>query len=111
MERSLLRTDKEITQLYETYVDMVYRLCSTILKKRFDSEDAVQNTFIKLMHHTKPFDSTEHEKACLIVTATNICKDTLRRAGRREEPLELQAEIPAPDDTNQASAGFCAALP
>lgn len=48
MERSLLRTDKEITQLYETYVDMVYRLCSTILKKRFDSEDAVQNTFIMI---------------------------------------------------------------
>lgn len=33
MELSLLRTDKEITQAYETYVDMVYRLCFTILKK------------------------------------------------------------------------------
>lgn len=27
----LLRTDKEIAELYETYVDMVYRLCFTIL--------------------------------------------------------------------------------
>lgn len=93
MERSLLRTDKEVTQLYETYVDMVYRLCFTILKNRFDTEDAVQNTFVKLMHYAKPFDSPEHEKAWLIVTATNTCKDALRRASRREVPLEQQAEL------------------
>ena len=103
MERSLLRTDKEITQLYETYVDMVYRLCFTMLKNRFDTEDAVQNTFMKLMHHTKPFDSMEHEKAWLIVTASNTCKDTLRRASRREEPLELQGELPAPADADPDS--------
>lgn len=110
MERSLLRTDKEITQLYETHVDMVYRLCFTMLKNRFDTEDAVQNTFIKLMHHTKPFDSTEHEKAWLIVTASNTCKDTLRRANRREEPLELQAELPAPSDADPASGAVLDAV-
>ena len=41
MGHPLLRTDKEITELYETHVDMVYRLCFTILKNRFDTEDAV----------------------------------------------------------------------
>lgn len=42
MRDPLLRTDEEIAQLYETYVDMVYRLCITILKHKFDAEDAVQ---------------------------------------------------------------------
>lgn len=102
MERSLLRTDKEITQLYETHVDMVYRLCFTMLKNRFDTEDAVQNTFIKLMRHTRPFDSVEHEKAWLIVTASNTCKDALRRASRREESLDLQTELPAPAEADPA---------
>ena len=98
----LLRTDKEIAELYETYVDMVYRLCFTILKNRFDTEDAVQNTFIKLMHYSKPFDSPEHEKAWLIVTASNTCKDALRRASRRDEPLELRPDLPAPASADPA---------
>lgn len=88
MNDPLLRTDEEITQLYETYVDMVYRLCITMLKHKFDAENAVQNTFIKLMHYNRPFASTEHEKAWLIVTATNTCKDMLRRASRQDEALE-----------------------
>lgn len=95
MEPSLLRTDKELTQSYETHVDMVYRLCFTLLKNRFDTEDAVQTTFIKLLHCNKSFQSPEHEKAWLIVTASNTCKDLLRRASRREESLELHAEVPA----------------
>lgn len=110
MERSLLRTDKEVTQLYETYVDMVYRLCFTILKNQFDTENAVQNTFIKLMHHTKPFASTEHEKAWLIVTASNTCKDTLWCASRREESLDLQTELPAPADADPAAGAVLDAV-
>ncbi|MGI5929791.1 MAG: RNA polymerase sigma factor [Pseudoflavonifractor sp.] len=102
MGHPLLRTDKEITELYETHVDMVYRLCFTILKNRFDTEDAVQNTFIKLMHYSKPFDSPEHEKAWLIVTASNTCKDALRRASRRDEPLELQRDLLAPASADPA---------
>ena len=84
MKKSLLRTDKEISKLYETYADMVYRLCITLLKNPFDAEDAVQNTFLKLIHSRKSFEGPEHEKAWLIVTATNTCKDTLRRASRRD---------------------------
>ena len=84
----LLRTDKEIAELYETYVDMVYRLCFTILKNRFDTEDAVQNTFIKLMHYSKPFDSPEHEKAWLIVTARNECKNQLKHWWRTKRAGE-----------------------
>lgn len=85
---SLLRTDKEITELYEKYVDMVYRLCFTYLKNTFDTEDAVQNTFMKLLRYPKAFESSEHEKAWLIVTASNICKDALRHASKRDVPLD-----------------------
>ena len=110
MELSLLRTDKEITQAYETYVDMVYRLCFTILKNQFDTEDAVQNTFVKLMRYPKRFDSPEHEKAWLLVTASNTCKDALRRTSRREEPLEAQTDLPAPPDSDPASRAVLEAV-
>ncbi len=110
MELSLLRTDKEITQAYETYVDMVYRLCFTILKNQFDTEDAVQNTFVKLMRYPKRFDSPEHEKAWLFVTASNTCKDALRRTSRREEPLEAQTDLPAPPDSDPVSRAVLEAV-
>ena len=98
----LLRTDKEIAELYETYVDMVYRLCFTILKNRFDTEDAVQNTFIKLMHYSKPFDSPEHEKAWLIVTARNECRDQLKHwwRSRRAATEELDHLIWYPPENS-----------
>ena len=70
----------------------------------------MQNTFIKLMHHPKPFDSTEHEKAWLIVTASNTCKDALRHASRREEPLDLHMELPAPADADPAAGGVLDAV-
>lgn len=109
MRDPLLRTDEEITQLYERYVDMVYRLCITILKHKFDAEDAVQTTFIKLMHYNKPFANAEHEKAWLIVTATNTCKDMLRRASRQDEALEhhgdrLAAPVSDPAEGDVLSA-------
>ena len=96
MEKSLLQTAKLISKLYGAYSDMVYRLCITLLKNPFDAEDAVQNTFLKLIHSRKSFEGPEHEKAWLIVTATNTCKDTLRRASRRDEPLDAW-EMQAPD--------------
>lgn len=88
METSLLRTDREITDLYEKYVDMVYRLCFTLMKNQADTEDAVQNTFIKLIRYPKSFQSETHEKAWLLVTAANTCKDALRRMGRNQESLD-----------------------
>lgn len=100
---SLLRTDKEITELYEKYVDMVYRLCFTYLKNTFDTEDAVQNTFMKLLRYPKSFESSEHEKAWLIVTASNICKDALRHASKRDVPLDDYKDSLANLDTDPVS--------
>ena len=48
-----------------------------------DAEDMVQETFLKLLSGKKEFASEEHEKAWLIVTASNTCKDELRRFKRR----------------------------
>lgn len=75
---SLLRTDKEITEIYERNADMVYRLCRLYLKNPADAEDAVQTVFIRLMESAKPFAGHEHEKAWLITTTRNYCYDSLK---------------------------------
>ena len=107
MPRSLLRTDKEIAEIYERHSKTVYRVCFAYMKNPMDTEDAVQETFIRLITKKPRLESEEHEKAWLIRTAANICKDELKHWWRKHENiddhLDLQAEdMPQTDDVFQA---------
>ncbi|MDR3295930.1 MAG: RNA polymerase sigma factor [Clostridiales Family XIII bacterium] len=88
MANSLLRTDKEITEIYERNKKTVYRVCFAYMKNPADTEDAVQDTFYQLIKTGTPFKSVEHEKAWLIRTATNLCKNVLRNWWRKRETLD-----------------------
>lgn len=76
---SSLRTDEELVKIYNRHVDTVYRICFSFMKNAADTEDMVQETFLKLISCKKKFTSKEHEKAWLIVTASNTCKDEAAR--------------------------------
>lgn len=99
MDSSLQRTDKEITAFYQRHVDTVYRLCFSFMKNRADAEDLTQECFLRALRCGKRFDSAEHEKAWLIVTASNLCKNALKKASRQEESLEEHPELPGLADT------------
>lgn len=96
MSKSLLRTDKEIAEIYERHSQTVYRVCFAYMKNPMDTEDAVQETFFRLIAKNPKFESVEHEKAWLIRTATNICKDELKHWWRKHENIDehlgLQSE-------------------
>ena len=96
-----MRTDQELTQLYYRHVDTVWRICYSFMKNKADTEDMVQETFLRAFSWDKPFQSEEHEMAWLIVTASNLCKDTLKRARRRDEPLEEHGELTAPQHSSE----------
>lgn len=87
-----IRTGEEVAALYRRHVGMVYQICLMLLKNVPDAEDATQTVFQKAMEYDKPFCGPEHERAWLIVTARNHCKNQLkhwwrtRRAG--EEALQ-----------------------
>ncbi len=98
MAKPLRRTNREITEIYERQFDTVYRVCFMYMKNEADADDAAQETFFRLIHKGPAFESCAHEKAWLIRTAANICKDMLRKASRRHEPLYDHAEIAAPSD-------------
>lgn len=67
-----------VREIYERHADNIYRLCYSYMKNGEDAQDALQNTFVKLMKSDKKFESVDHEKAWLIVTAGNTCKDMLK---------------------------------
>jgi RNA polymerase sigma-70 factor (ECF subfamily) len=87
MANSLLRTDKEIVDIYERHVKTVYRVCFAYMKNTADTEEILQETFVKLIRQNCVFENIGHEKAWLIRTASNLCKDALRHWWRKRENL------------------------
>lgn len=94
---SLLRTDKEIIAIYDRHVDTVYRICYSYMKNVPETEDMVQETFLRLIASGKAFENERHEKAWLIVTASNLCKDSLKKWWRRNESIEDNPSLAAAD--------------
>ena len=97
------RTEAE--RLVQTYSDMILRLSYTYLKSTQDAEDICQTVFLKLLTGGMVFDSPEHEKAWILRTAANACKDALRAAHRR------CAEAAAPEPPDSAVLDAVMALP
>lgn len=93
MKNSLLRTDKEIVQIYNRHVNTVYKICYMYLKNKYDAEDATQTVFIKLINYKKQFENEEHEKAWLIVTASNTCKNNLKYWWHKVTKMESLDEV------------------
>ena len=79
---------QELERLYELHFRTVWNICLTFLKNPADTEDAVQESFLRLLRDAPSFQSEEHAKAWLIHTAKNVCRDELRRHRRQELPLE-----------------------
>lgn len=94
MSGSLLRTDKEIEDIYARHGRTVYRVCYAFFKNPADTEDAVQDTFLRLIRKGPSFESEEHEKAWLIRTATNICINSLKHWWRKREDIDDIADVP-----------------
>jgi len=86
----VLKTE-EVASLYRRYAGMVYQIGLMLLKNAPDAEDAVQTVFRRAMERDEPFGGPDHERAWLIVTARNECKNQLRHwwRTRRADGTEL----------------------
>lgn len=73
---------------YEKQFRYVWNLCIAFLRNVEDTEDAVQEVFLRLLNSETPFTDEGQIRAWLIVTAKNVCRDELRRARRRDIPLD-----------------------
>lgn len=95
-----------LERLYRLYFRTVWNICLTFLREPADAEDAVQETFFRLLRENPALQSEEHGKAWLIRTAKNVCRDELRRHRRRELPLEeawnAASDAPYLDETLEA---------
>ena len=85
---------QQLCALYEKHGATVYRVAYSFLKNRQDTEDVVQETFLRLLQRDILFCDENHEKAWLIVTASNLCKNVLRHWFRGHGDID-ECDIPA----------------
>ena len=78
MENSSIRPIDDVESVVNIYGNMLFRICCIMLGSEADAEDVVQETIIKYMQKAPVFENSEHEKAWLITTAKNKCRDILR---------------------------------
>lgn len=101
MEKSSVRPTDGIERIVHTHGDMLFRLCFVMLGSEADAEDTVQETLIRYMQKSPVFENPEHEKAWLITTAKNICRDMLRFRSRHPqtdiEQLQATAALDSSD--------------
>ena len=93
---------KSIEELYNRYKKMVYRVSFSYLKNTEDAKDAVSDIFLKLMQKSVVFKTAEHEKAWLLRTTVNLCKDILKNWRRKNVSIDdytnIEGENPFKDD-------------
>lgn len=79
-------TDSEkqyFSDMYEKHAKAIYGICLLYLKNKDDAEEAVTESFIRLMENRPELENDGHEKAYLIKIAVNICKNLLKSGWRK----------------------------
>ena len=88
-----------ISEIYERRADMVYSVSFSYLKNAEDTKDIVSEIFLKLLQKKIAFNDPEHEKAWLLRTAINLCKDHLKKHSRRKNvSLDDYTNLAGKDD-------------
>lgn len=66
-------------QLFEHYKDKIFSFAHKILRSKMDSEEAVQETFLKLYINFERLDPAGSVSSLIFTTTKNICIDILRK--------------------------------
>lgn len=102
----------EAERLVGAYTDLILRLSYTYLKSTHDAEDICQTVLLKLMGAPARFEGPEHERAWVIRTTANACKDVLRSGHRRRTVgLEAAPDAAAPEEPESEVVDAVMALP
>ena len=76
-----------VEELYNKYQQRILNICMKILKNPDDANDALVDTFVRVMENVEKFMEIEEENlyGFLAVSAKNIACDTYRKKTRRSQ--------------------------
>ena len=81
-------TDEYIEKAVATHSKRLLSAAYAVLKSTASAEDAVQETFIKLITKQPHFNDSEHEKAWLLRVTVNISLNMLKKVERNNPVTE-----------------------
>ena len=98
-DQSRARADEEtLAALVSQYAGTLYRVAFSVLRNPSDAEDAVQETFLRVLRHRDTLDEVRDWRVWLIRIVWNIVLDRKRRAKTRPETddvAELARVLPS----------------
>jgi RNA polymerase sigma-70 factor (ECF subfamily) len=77
------KTTQNIEEIYKKYNKMIFQVSFSYMKNVADTDDIVADVFVKLIKANVKFKNEEHEKAWLLRTAINLCKNNLKHWRRK----------------------------
>lgn len=83
---------QEYKRLTNLYIDMVYRVALNGCKNKYDADDIVQETFLKLLKCKKQFESDEHVRNWLLRVTVNECNSMWNSSWRKKVILTDEQE-------------------
>ena len=75
---------QDYTKAVDTYADCLYRVAYSYTYTKVDTEDVLQNVFLKLFQAKQSFSSEEHLKQWLIRVTVNECHNLHRSFWKRK---------------------------
>ena len=88
-------THEQFEEVYHRHFDMVYRVCFSYMKNASEAEDMAADVFVKLLKKQITFENDTHEKAWLLRTAINGCKDSLKHWWRKRSDIDDYRHLPS----------------
>ena len=95
-----LGTDEDMEEVVRKYAPMMLHSAFALLRNTADAEDAVQDTFLKLIRKRPNFKDEEHVKAWLLRVTVNKAKDMLRSSARKCTELAEETVFEYSEDTD-----------
>jgi len=77
--------EASLEALVNQYASALYRVAFSVLRNAADAEDAVQETFLRVLRHRDALDEIRDRRVWLIRIVWNIVLDRKRRAKTRPE--------------------------
>src|SRR3954447_13615473 len=82
--------DEALAALVDQYAAALYRVAYSVLRNGADAEDAVQETFLRVLRHRDTLDEVRDQRVWLIRIVWNIVLDRKRRAKTRPETDDVE---------------------
>jgi len=92
----------DVESVFNKYADEVYRLAFVRTRNRYDSDDILQEVFLRYMKVCKKMESEEHVKATLLRITVNY-SNSFKNSAHNKRDTQLDEDIPYTDKINDGS--------